>query len=82
VEDAYRHARESAETIAHAGGRALGEMQYASVDTFEQVRILANQPMSPRMAMAATPAQAAPTSGFSPQKVVVTAHVNALFGLK
>src|SRR5205807_7535964 len=79
VEDAYRHARDSAETIARSGGRALAEMQYASVDTFEQVRILANLPMQPRMAMSA--AATAPTAGFSPQKVVVTAHVNALFGL-
>ena len=82
VEDAYHHAHESAETIARAGGRTLGEMQYASVDTFEQVRILANQPMA-RMAMsAAAPMAPAPTEGFSPQKVVVTAHVNAMFGLK
>lgn len=81
VEDAFRHARASAETIARAGGRALGEMLYASVDTFEQVRVLANQPMA-RMAMSAAAPVPPPTEGFSPQKVVVTAHVNALFGMK
>ena len=30
VEDAYRRARNSAETIAHASGRGLGELSYAS----------------------------------------------------
>src|SRR5208337_2090377 len=35
VEDAYRRARASAEAVARAGGRTLGELSYASVDTFE-----------------------------------------------
>ena len=35
VEDAYRRARNSAETLARASGRTLGELSYASVDTFE-----------------------------------------------
>lgn len=81
IEDAYHHARDSAATIAHSSSRTLGEMLYASVDTFEQVRVLANQPMA-RMAMSAAAPIPAPTEGFSPQKVVVTAHVNAMFGLK
>src|SRR3989442_8781678 len=38
VEDAYRHARAALETVARASGRALGELSYASVDTFENVR--------------------------------------------
>lgn len=82
VEDAYRRARNSAETVARASGRALGELSYASVDTFENPRIL-----MPRMAraMAAGPNAAsapAPTEDFTPQTVTVTAHVNALFNLK
>ncbi|HEV2399243.1 MAG TPA: SIMPL domain-containing protein [Candidatus Sulfotelmatobacter sp.] len=82
VEDAYRRARNSADTIARASGRALGELSYASVDTFENPRIIA-----PRMAraMAAVPnaaAAPAPTEEFTPQTVTVTAHVNALFYLK
>lgn len=82
VEDAYHHARDSAETIARAGGRSLAEMLYASVDSFEPVPILANRPVG-RMAMAAAaPMTAAPTEGFSPQKVTVRAHVDAIFGLK
>ncbi len=81
VEDAYRRARNSAETVARASGRSLAELSYASVDTFENPRI----PM-PRMAraMAAAPnaAAPAPTEDFTPQTVTVTAHVNALFNLK
>lgn len=81
VEDAYRRARNSADTIARASGRALGELSYASVDTFENPRIIV-----PRMAraMAAMPNSAAPppTEEFTPQTVTVTAHVNALFNLK
>jgi uncharacterized protein YggE len=81
VEDAYRRARNSAETLAHASGRTLGELSYASIDTFENARI----PM-PRMARAmsamANAAPPAPTEDFTPQTVTVTAHVNALFNLK
>jgi uncharacterized protein len=79
VEDAYRRARSSADTLARASGRSLGELSYASVDTFE------NRVMMPHMArsMAAMSAAApAPTEEFSPQTVSVTAHVNALFALK
>ncbi|HVI78013.1 MAG TPA: SIMPL domain-containing protein [Candidatus Acidoferrum sp.] len=79
VEDAYRRARNSAEIIAHASGRTLGDLSYASVDTFENVR-----PVMPRMAMSmkSMAAPAAPTEEFTPQTVSVTAHVNALFNLK
>src|ERR1700674_2392725 len=80
VEDAYRRARNSAETLARASGRALGELSYASVDTFENQRM----PV-PRMARAMAAmdnAAPAPTEEFTPQNVTVTAHVNALFNLK
>jgi uncharacterized protein YggE len=81
VEDAYRRARESANAVARASGRALGDLSYASVDTFENVRGLS--PMnSPMMKMAAGIAAPAPTEEFSPQSVEVTAHVNAMFALK
>ena len=82
VEDAYRRARNSADTLARASGRTLGDLSYASVDTFENPRIVV-----PRMARAmvaganAAPAPA-PTEDFTPQTVTVTAHVNALFNLK
>ena len=80
VEDAYRRARNSADAIARASGRAVGELSYASVDTFENPRIVA-----PRMARAMSNlanAAPAPTEEFTPQTVTVTAHVNALFNLK
>jgi uncharacterized protein len=80
VADAYRRARNSADALARASGRTVGELSYASVDTFENQRI----PV-PRMAraMAATAnAAPAPTEEFTPQDVTVTAHVNALFTLK
>ena len=79
IEDAYRRARNSAETMARASERTLGELSYASVDTFENQRMPA-----PRMARAMSSMAAAPTptEEFTPQTVTVTAHVNALFNLK
>ena len=84
VEDAYRRANDSAATIAKASGRAVGELSYASVDTFEQVRVIANMARGPLPMMAgAMQAQSqAPTAEFSPQTIQVTAHVNAMFVLK
>jgi uncharacterized protein len=79
VDDAYRRARNSAETIARASGRALGELSYASVDTFENPRPILFHKMR---AMAAAPQAETPTEEFTPQTVTVTAHVNALFNLK
>lgn len=79
VEDAYRHARESADSVARASGRTIGRLSYASVDVSESRPI---QPMMLRtMAMRAESAPA-PTEEFSPQTVTVTAHVNALFTLE
>jgi uncharacterized protein len=81
VEDAYRRARESAAAVARAGGRTLGELSYASVDTFENIRVVS--PLQARaMPMRMEAAAPAPTEEFTPQSVVVTAHVNALFNLR
>ena len=80
VADAYRRARASAESLAAISGRTLGELSYASVDTFENVRVMA--PMMKHATPMAMAAQAAPTEEFSPQDVTVTAHVNAMFVLK
>jgi uncharacterized protein len=81
VEDAYRRAHDSADVVARASGRTLGELSYASVDTFENIRPI--RPMMqalPRMnAQAYAPA---PTEEFSAQNITVTAHVNAMFTLK
>ena len=81
VEDAYRRARNSAETVARVSGRTLGDLSYASVDTFENPRIVMPR-MARSMAMAAPAATPAPTEEFTPQTVTVTAHVNAVFNLK
>jgi uncharacterized protein YggE len=80
VADAYRRVRASAQSLATASGRTLGELSYASVDTFENVRVFA--PMRGRAAPMAMTANVAPTEEFSPQNVTVTAHVNAMFVLK
>lgn len=79
VEDAFKKARNSASTVTMAGGRQLGELLYASVDVNEPVRIYAPQAMAMKSMAAAAPA---PTEGFSAQQITVTAHVNALFGMK
>lgn len=79
TEDAYQRARGEAQAVARAAQRTLGELSYASVDTFEQVHVVA--PMMAR-AMGAPVAAPAPTEQFTPQKITVTAHVNALFTMK
>jgi uncharacterized protein YggE len=80
VQDAYRRARASAETVAQAAGRAVSDLLYASVDTFEPIR---PRPMVMSMMKAeAAPAAPPPTEDFGAQKVTVTAHVNALFRMK
>ena len=79
VEDAYRRARESAAALARSSGRSLGELSYASADTFENVRPM---PMRSMMKMSVAAAAPAPTEEFTPQSVSVTAHVNAMFNLK
>jgi uncharacterized protein YggE len=77
VEDAYHKAREEALVLARASGRGLGELSYASVDV-QQI----GMPV-PMMGVRAMRAEAAaPTAEFVPQKILVTAHVNALFLLK
>jgi uncharacterized protein len=80
VADAYRRARASAEALAKASGRVLGELSYASVDTSENIRIFA--PMAHRVMAMGAMAAPAPTEEFSPQNVKITAHVNAMFVLK
>jgi uncharacterized protein len=81
VEDALPRARAEANAVARFSGRTLGELSYASVDTYEP------SPVRPMMfaksasvgAMAAPPP---PTAEFGAQKITVTAHVNALYMLK
>ena len=80
VEDAYRRAHAAADALAKTAGRSVGELSYASVDTFENIRPIMPMPRAV-MAMKAEAAPA-PTEEFTPHTVTVTAHVNALFNLK
>jgi len=80
VEDAYRRARESATAVARASGRTLGDLSYASVDTFESPRLMAPAPRM--MAMKMDGGAPAPTEEFTPQTITITAHVNAMFTLR
>lgn len=83
VQDAFQRARASAQTVAQTSGRGLGDLVYASVDTFEPVHPMVSVRSKEMMqTMRAGDAAAPPTAEFSAQKVTVTAHVNALFGLK
>lgn len=79
VQDAFQRAQAEAGALARAGGRTLAELVYGSVDTYEQVRVLA-APMAKR----ATAGEAAPppTAEFTPHTIVVTARVNTMFALK
>jgi uncharacterized protein YggE len=82
VEDATRKARANAEAAARAGGRMIGNLIYASVDVSETT------PIQPRPLIYAMRAEATspgspppPTEQFSAQRITITAHVNALFGM-
>lgn len=79
VEDAYRKAYLSAETLARAGGRTLGAMTYASVEANEFVPRPRPLMMSAAREKATEPS---PIEDFTPGTITVTAHVNVLFQLK
>lgn len=81
VDDALRRTRDMANAVARSSGRTLGELSYASVDTYEAA------PVRPMMMAKSTmgamsEAAPAPTTQFSAEKITVTAHVNALYNLK
>jgi uncharacterized protein YggE len=70
----------AADAVTQASGRVLGELSYASVDTFENVRPV---PVARPMAMSRSqPENVPPTQEFTPGNITVTAHVNAMFNLK
>jgi uncharacterized protein YggE len=80
AQDALQRAKAEAAAVATTGGRSLADLVYVSVDTFEPPRPM---PMVRAMAKAgAADNYQEPTAEFSAQKVTVTAHVNAVFGLK
>jgi uncharacterized protein YggE len=91
VEDAYRRASASATVVATAGGRMLGELSSASVDSVEQVPVQTRRrelfdfdrgaanpiPLPHKQAE-----YSAPTAEFSGQTLLVKAQVHAVFVLK
>ena len=81
VEDALARARSEATAVARFSGRALGELSYASVDTYEPSPVRPMAFAQAKMAGAAA-APTPPTAEFGAQKITVTAHVNALYTLK
>jgi len=79
VENALRKAHDEANAVALSSGRTLGDLSYASVDTYEP------QPIRPMAALAKTAPGAVappPTAEFGAEKITVSAHVNALYNLK
>jgi len=79
VQDALRRAHDEASAVAQSSGRTLGDLSYASIDTFEPQPI---RPMMAKAQVAGAMAAPPPTAEFSAEKVTVTAHVNALYNLK
>ena len=91
VEAAMAKARGEAEVLARAGGRSLGDVVYASIDTQEHLRITSMANMSSLAELSSgisdmdkqrLPQPLPPPDAFTPQSVTVTATVYALFGLK
>ena len=80
VEDAFRKARATAEVVTRTAGRQLVQLIYSSVDVNESIPI--PRPVMAMAKMQTMGAEAAPTEQFSAQKITITAHVNALFGMK
>ncbi len=79
VTKAYQRARAYADSLAKAAGREAGALSSATVDIQEPgIRPL----VMARVAMQTTSnGSLAPTEGFQEQRVRITAHVNAEFGL-
>jgi uncharacterized protein len=82
VEDALRRCHDEAGAVTRYGGRTLGELSYASVDTFEPTPIRPMAMMREAAPTAGAFAAPPPTAEFGARKITVTAHVNALYMLK
>jgi uncharacterized protein YggE len=82
IEDAYGRAREEAEVLAHAGGRTLTALLSASVDTTESTPSPIPMYRANNVSKNSLAEIQPPTGAFSAQRVLMTAHVTAVFGLK
>jgi uncharacterized protein YggE len=79
IADAYAHARASAQTVASASQRQLGQLSYASVDTQVQVHPIPMVRMGTAMKTEAAPA---PTEDMGQELQTITAQVTAVFRLQ
>jgi uncharacterized protein YggE len=89
VEDATRRAKANAETAAKVGGRQLGSLMQASVDTNLQLVALPRGrsfdsivEFAPGARKEELSRDKAPTEEFSAERITITATVTALFSLK
>ena len=80
VQDALRRAQQLAAAVAESSSHTLGTLSYAAVDVTEPMPII--RPMMKASPMAVGAAAPPPTEEFTPQKVTVTSHVNALYNMK
>ncbi len=81
VQDAMRKTKELANAVAELSGHTLGSLSYASVDVTEPMPVIRPMMRAAPMAVGAA-APPPPTEEFTPQKITVTAHVNALYNLR
>jgi uncharacterized protein len=81
VHNAYQRARVYAQALAQASGRTLGDMTSANIDIREAGRIIPMMARGMAMKTEAAP-MPGPTEEFGEQKIKITAHVTASFGLK
>ncbi len=80
VQDAMRKTQQLGNAVAESSAHTLGSLTYASVDVSEPGPII--RPMMRAAQMSTVEATPAPTEEFTPQKITVTAHVNALYNFK
>lgn len=82
VEDAMRKTRQLAQAVAQSSSHALGTLSYASVDVSEPGPIIRPMMMKASAAAFGEAAPPPPTEEFTPQKITVNSHVNALYNLQ
>lgn len=89
VENAMRRAKANAESAAHVGGRELGNLLTAKVDVHESIIAPIVGRSFETLDVAAglgkqqlAPPPPPPPADFGAEKVTITAHVSAMFGLR
>lgn len=85
VEEATLRAKMNADAAARVGGRQLGTLLRASVDTRLEVPVPRNRLFETTVEVSAgalAKQELAPTQEFSAKKITVSAHINAVFSMK